>query len=190
MARRRRPVGRKAPKRQGGGSACEGESVRQLEAELKSRVSWNQTEEPRQIESNRRAASAGIKPESRVSWNRTGEPRQLESNRRAASAGFKSKSRVSWSQTGDPRQLESNGLISWDQHAAGQRTDTADSAATRPVWSARMQSPPPAGSTWCAITCRVRIECQPIKRRLGSLSSLGSRRDRGVLDLWDPGAYP
>ena len=63
--------------------------MRQLEAELKSRVSWNQTEEPRQIESNRRAASAGIKPESRVSWNRTGEPRQLESNRRPASAGVK-----------------------------------------------------------------------------------------------------
>ena len=40
----------------------------------------------RQLESNRRAASAGVEPKGRVSWSRTGGPRQLESNRRAASA--------------------------------------------------------------------------------------------------------
>ena len=47
---------------------------------LKQCVSWNQTREPRQLDSNLGAASAGTKPGSRVSWNQTREPRQLDSD--------------------------------------------------------------------------------------------------------------
>jgi hypothetical protein len=38
-------------------------------------VSWSQTGGTRQLESNRRAASAGVEPEGRVSWSRTGDVR-------------------------------------------------------------------------------------------------------------------
>ena len=50
--------------------------------------------EARQLEPNRRPASAGIKPEARLSWNQTGGPPQLESNWRPASAGFKTRGRL------------------------------------------------------------------------------------------------